>query len=121
MTIRVECSTEGLESNWIEVSDVWTRAELRDYTSLKGELFVELWRRKVTAVNLVTAAGEVINDPAAVHDRLDDFDLRLLGFITAALIEAISYLLVLGELNKRLSSPGTGIVARTKTTVNQGS
>jgi hypothetical protein len=97
-----------LEDNWIEVSEVWSRGELRDYTSLKGDAFVALWRRKVTAVNLVTVGGETIDEPGAVHDRLDDLDLRLLGFITAAPLEATSHLLVLGETNRRLSFVGTG-------------
>lgn len=107
MPVKVECSTPGLEANWIEVSDVWSRGELRDYTSLKGDQFIELWRRKVTGVNLATVTGEVIDDPAVVHDKLDDLDLRLIGFITAALLEATSYLLVLGEVNRRLSFAGT--------------
>jgi hypothetical protein len=113
MAIRVECSTPGLEENWVEVSDVWTRGELRDYTAKKGDEFVALWRAKVTACNFVTAKGEAITDPLLVHDRLDDLDLRLLGFITTAPLEATSYLLALGEVNKRLSSAGTVTAATT--------
>ena len=107
MSIRVECSTPGLEANWVEVSDVWTRANLRDYTSLKGDDFVKLWQQKVVNVNMVTVSGEVITDPCQVHNNLDNFDLRLLGFITSAPLEATSYLLALGEMNRRLSLSGT--------------
>lgn len=107
MAIRVECSTPGLEENWIEVAEVWSRGELAQYTTLKGDEFVALWRRKVTGCNFVTVEGEAITDPKLIHDRLDDLDLRLVGFITSAPIEATNYLLALGEMNRRLSSAGS--------------
>lgn len=119
MAIRVECSTPGLEENWVEVDEVWSRGELRQYTTLKGEEFVTLWQKKVTACNFVTVTGEAITDPKQVHDRLDDLDLRLVGFITAAPLEATNYLLALGELNRRLSSAGS--VAAGKKTKEQAS
>jgi len=112
MAIRVECSTPGLEENWVEVTEVWTRGELREYTSKKGDEFIALWRKKVEACNFVTAQGEAITDPNQVHDRLDDLDLRLVGFITAALIEATNYLLALGEINRRLSSAGSVVATK---------
>ena len=112
MAIRVECSTPGLEANWVEVDEAWTRSELREYTTRNGDPFIALWRQKVTACNFVTAAGETITDPKEVHERIDDLDLRLIGFITGAPLEATQYLLTLGEMNRRLSSAGS--VAATK-------
>jgi hypothetical protein len=50
MTIRVECSTPGLEGNWIEVDDIWTRKELQAFVSLQSEAYWTLWGRKVTGV-----------------------------------------------------------------------
>ena len=113
MPIRVECTTEGLEECWIEVDDAWSRRELREYTKLKGDPFVELWRRKVTACHLQTATGEVITEPVQVHERLDDLDMRLLGFVGQAPLEVTGHLLVLGEVNKRLSLPGADPAAKT--------
>ena len=113
MPIRVECSTPGLEENWIEVDEVWTRRELREYMSLKGEPFIALWQRKVTACHLVTG-DVVVDEPAQVHGLLDELDLRLTRFVTEAVLEATDYLLSLGEVNKRLSLPGVGEAAMTK-------
>lgn len=114
MPVRVECTTPGLDMCWIQVVDVWTRKELQEYATAKGEPFVALWQRKVEAVHLVTVAGDVITEPTEVHTRLDELDLRLISFVTSAVLEATDYLLGLGEVNKRLSFAG-GEAARTKT------
>ncbi len=111
--IRVECTTPGLEENWLDVSDFWTRAELQEYGELSGDPFVDLWRKKVVACHIET--GDVaINDPAKVHDQIDQLDIRLIKFLTSGPRTVTDYLLSLGEANKRLSLPGTGEVATTK-------
>lgn len=115
MPIRVECSTAGLEANWVEVDEAWTRGELRDYTTLKGDAFVALWRRKVTGCHLVAQDGVVIDEPERVHELLDGLDLRLVRFVTAAPLEATDYLLGLGEVNKRLSFAGGEVAGMTRT------
>ena len=113
MPVRVECTTEGLEENWIEVSDFWTRAELSAYVKTSGDDFIALWRRKVTACHLVTG-DLVVDDPLLVHEQLDGLDIRLMRFLTGAVTEATNYLLSLGEANKRLSFPGAGAAVKTQ-------
>lgn len=110
--VRVECTTEGLEENWVEVSDFWTRAELSAYSKTSGDEFISLWRRKVVACHIVTG-DLVIDDPLQVHEQLDGLDIRLMRFLTGAVTEATSYLLTLGEANKRLSFPGAGAAVTT--------
>lgn len=115
MPVRVQCTTPGLEGNWVEFSDVWTRKELQDYMGLRGGEFVALWQRKVTAIHIETPAGEVITDPLELHQRLDDVDIRMLTFATDAGIDATAHLLTLGEANRRLSFAGDA-AAQTTTT-----
>lgn len=118
MAIRMECSSPGLEGNWLEVSEVWSRRELRDLVTVKGEPFVALWERKVTACNLVTVAGAVITDPRQVYGPdgcRDDLDLRLDSFLTSAVLDATGYLLTLGEVSKRLLYAGVEVAATTQT------
>ncbi len=116
MPVRVECSTPGLEANWVEFSDVWTRRDLREYFAIKGEGFRRLWLRKVTAIHLVTPDGEEITDPTQVHERLDDLDLRMISFPFDAGVDAIAHLLTLGERARRLSSGGDVAAPMTTTT-----
>lgn len=115
MPVRVECTTPGMEDNWIEVTDFWTRRELADYVEKSDDEFRNLWRKKVTACHLVTG-DLVIDDPALVHDQIDGLDIRLMRFLTGAVLEATNYLLSLGEANKRLSF-GAGVAAKTTQTV----
>lgn len=113
MPVRVSCSTEGLEENWIEVTEVWTRRELTDFMTQKGQPFLDLFAAKVTAVHLVRMDGTVLTDPANVLLGRDELDLRLFRFPVSAVLEATDYLLGLGEANKLLSPDGAGLAAKT--------
>lgn len=110
MPIRVECSTPGLEANWIEVDEVWTRRELREFVTLRGAPFLELWVRKVTACHIEWPDGDVVvTDPAEVPAAHDDLDVRLLGWLSSAVLVATEHILSLGEASARLSSDGVGV------------
>jgi hypothetical protein len=114
MPIRVECTTEGLEANWIEVDDVWTRRELQAFITLQGEAYWALWARKVTACHLPLAGGDAIEHPAQVVAAQDDLDIRLLRWLASAVLLATQTLLNLGEASARLSSDGAGVAVRSQ-------
>lgn len=115
MAIRIECTTPGLEANWVEVDEVWTRRELQAFTRLAGDEYWALWARKVTACHLVLADGAVVEDPTALSARLDDLDIRLLRWLASAVLTATQYLLNLGETSARLSLNGVGVAVPTMT------
>lgn len=115
MAIRVECTTPGLEANWVEVDEVWSRRELQAFVALDGEEYWQLWGRKVVACHVELAAGGVVDDPAAVHLVLDDVDIRLLRWLPSAVLMATQYLLNLGEGSARLSLNGVGVAVPTRT------
>lgn len=114
MAIRVECSTPGLEANWIEVDDVWTRKELQAFVSLVGEEYWALWGRKVVLCHLVLPDGGVVDDPMQVGLVADDVDLRLLRWLSSAVLTATQYLLNLGEVSARLLLGGVGVAVPTR-------
>lgn len=114
MPVRVECTTPGLEENWLEVAEVWTRRESKAFVTLNGPDFVALWQAKVTACHLTRADGNIIADPHQIHEQVDDLDLRLVRFVATAPLEVLAYLVALGEANKRLSFVG-GEAVTTKT------
>lgn len=115
MAIRVECATPGLEANWIEVDEVWTRKELQAFVSLQGEAYWALWGRKVTACHVELAEGGVVDEPAAVGLVLDDLDIRLLRWLASAVLTATNHLLSLGEASALLSLDGVGAAAQMTT------
>ena len=111
MTIRVECSTPGLEANWIEVDEVWTRKELQAFVTLQGEAYWALWGRKVTACHIEPVDGGVMVAPVDVPQILDDLDVRLLRWLSSAVLTATNHLLSLGEASALLLLDGVGVAA----------
>lgn len=113
MPVRAECTIPGFEQNWLEVDDVWSRRELTDYLAAKGAEYRAFWARKVTACHLSTIDGETVTDPAQVYERLDDFDVRLTGFVQQSVLRVTDHLLTLGGMSVRLSFAGAGEAAKT--------
>lgn len=111
MAIRVECATPGLEANWIEVDEVWTRKELQAFVSLQGEAYWALWGRKVTDCYIALHDNGAIDDPAMMGLLLDELDLRLLRWLSSAVLMATNHLLSLGEASALLSLDGVGVAA----------
>lgn len=112
--MRVTCSIEGLEQNWVEFTDRWTRAEQRELTDANDETWFALFRRKATACNLALEDGTVITNPAQVTpDAVEGMDLRLVGFLGASMTWVCAELRVLGNASRRLSS--NGVAPTTKT------
>ncbi len=113
MPIRICSEAAGLEECFVEVDERWSIRELnRIYES--RDAWLELYGRKVTAVNLLTAEGEAITDPAQVIERFDDLDIRLAKLVNNSLANAVDYLATLGEASKRVLS-GAGAPATTTT------
>lgn len=105
--MRIECDIAGLEANWVDVSDVWTRREFKALVGTDGGELIEMLHDKITACNIETADG-AITDPAEITESsMDDMDLRLVGFIGSVLVTACMRLRELGNVSGRVSSSGT--------------
>lgn len=113
MPIRVECTSEGLENCYVEVSERWTRNDIQALFEPGAE--AALVRRKVTACYLECVDADAITDASAIYDAdgklHPDLDVRLINFVPAALIMAVDRIASLGKVNARLSSAGTGRAA----------
>jgi hypothetical protein len=116
--IRVECGLDGLTNNWIEVDPVWTRGELRAFVELTGDEYWSLWQRKVIDCHIELAYGGVIERPEDVELALDNIDIRLVRWLSAAVLMATQHLLNLGEASARLSSHGVGVAVPTTMTTH---
>jgi hypothetical protein len=106
--MRLHCDIEGLEDNWIDISEQWTRREFREMLDANGDELLAILHAKATACH-IEAGDTVITDVADLtEDALDDIDLRLVGFIGGILVHAGVRLRELGNVSARPSSPGTG-------------
>ena len=107
--MRWECKVPGLEGNWIEVADSWTRNEEKALDEAKGDdvKFFAIWRAKVTACHLVTADGRTLTAPAEVEASVGDLDIAVLQGMGSVLDFARFERRKLGNASWRLSSNGT--------------
>jgi len=106
--MRFTCSIEGMESNWIEFSDAWTRREGKDLYGLpERDAFDKYMALKCTACHIEDTAGQVFTDPQKLkYADLDDLDARVFGFVARSLFLAYSEQQNLGNASARLSSNG---------------
>ena len=109
MSIRVECTTPGLEHCYIEVSERWTRGDIA--ALFDAGKAADVFQRRVTSCLLELADGATLTDVALVYDDNGalhpDLDFRLLNFVPEAVILAVNEVASLGKSNARLLSGGT--------------
>jgi len=106
MGIRFYCDVDGFEDNWVEVGQVWTRADEKKLLGvIDTEPYFDLLHRKAEACHVVLPDGTAINDVDGLTEEAlgDDIDLRLWGFIVGVLFRAREHLRSLGNLSARLS------------------
>ena len=109
LLVRVSCGVEGLESAWVDVTEVgWTTRQLDELRMMNGAETLDMLQRKLVACELPTVGGELVTDPAQITAHLDDFDLRLLGFLGGVLYDAAPLIRSLGFFTGRRSTPSFG-------------
>lgn len=95
---RYDCDIPGFEDAFVEMSDRWTRGELRKFWEAKGEKYLAMIGDKIVAIFLPLATGEAIDEPAGlVEEALDDIDIVLWQWFSNVPMAHISTLNTLGE------------------------
>jgi hypothetical protein len=117
--IRLEATGE-LAGNWIDLSDVWTRAEMRDWyagaLAANDAVWLPILQRKLAGVHVHLADGALVEDAATFVTRLDDLDIRLVRWLSIGVMSALQELMHLGEAQKRLLFAGVEVAAPMKRT-----
>lgn len=95
--MRLQCTIEGFEHCFVELSDRWTRKEMRAFRSAGTEEAMALLKRKITGVYLECADGQHITAPDQMTDeRLDEVDSQVYLWIPGALMVGLRELENLG-------------------------
>ena len=121
MQVRVECTVAGLEGNWVDLAECWTRGELRDWTRAtygqgqQGRMF-ELLGAKLTAVHVYLPDGSLLTDGPGLVERFDDLDMRVVRWLASGISQALDELQSLGKTRKRLLFDGVEVAAMTMQT-----
>ena len=105
--MRIECTAPGLERNWVDVADLWTRRDTTEMYAAQGEAFYELLRRRLVACHVELTTGQAIDTPAGITtDAIQDADEAVLGWLGVVLPIALAKRRALGEASARVSSAG---------------
>lgn len=96
--MRYLCDLEGFDGCFVEFSERWTRAEMRNVWNVEGSAYWQLVRGKVTAVKL----GDVSSPEELTETALDEMDWLLFRWFSGAILKAITDLQSLGEAAGRL-------------------
>lgn len=113
MQIRIECTLPALAGNWVDLSDVWTRGEVRAWyagaLAGKDEVTFPLLAQKLVGVHLHLADGTLVEDAATLFERIDELDMRLVRWLSLGVMDALKELMALGEGRRRLLFDGVEI------------
>lgn len=97
--MRLQCPIEGFEQCYVEISDRWTRREIREFRTARTEDAVGILTAKIIAVYLECADGNHITEPAQMtEERLDEVDARVYLWLPGALLGGLRELESLGFL-----------------------
>lgn len=96
--MRYSPEDEALAHNFVEYSDSWTRGETKTAYNKVGSEFLDLLKRKITAIHLDCLEGEPITDAAALtEDDLDRIDVRVYTWFSMTWVAHLNNLADLGN------------------------
>ncbi len=107
MAVKLTCSLEGFQDNWVEVTEHWTRKDLRILAETNEvPALLALLREKLVGCHIrVEGRDEFVTRPEDLTEELiDDMDLRVWGFLAYVLTETCIYLRSLGNMSGRVLS-----------------
>lgn len=106
---RITCTTEVFSDNWIELSESWTRREVKELDKATVAGVLETLRKKATACNIILSTGEIVTEVTKLtEDDLVDCDQQVWGFLLGCQFRAVAALQSLGNFSVRLSSDSAG-------------
>jgi hypothetical protein len=115
--MRYSCDIEGLEHNYIELSDVWSKKQIEAFLDADIEANLVLLRPKIVSLSLARVDGEPITSADQVtNDSLEEIDFRVFHWFKVALVVHVTSMKKLGEASGwRLIAIVGETATRTKT------
>lgn len=110
--MRYTCDIPGLEDNTLELSDAWSRAEVRQFWQYQGEDaegYMALIQHKILAMNLTCIDAEPLTTADQfTSDNLDRLDFRAFEWLRWVPITHVRKLGELGEAARLRLFKNTG-------------
>lgn len=107
--MKYQCDIPGLEHNFIELRDDWSRGQVREFWTAKGEEYFALVAKKTTACHLDVPDGEPITSVEQFTlDAIDTIDSRVFQWFMMVPSAHINALGEMGEAARRRLLSSTG-------------
>lgn len=120
MAIRIECTIDGLDDNWLQLSDTWSRREMRAWYTAVLQADESTWlpilQSKLLGVHMRLIDGTLIADANALIEQLDNMDVRLTRWLPHSVQGALVEMLALSESSRRILLNGAAVPAASQTT-----
>lgn len=96
------CDIEGLEDNFIEMSDSWSRKEVRVLWDLQGAEYMALLQSKLISCRLTRPGDEPLTEPTAFLEEVaDTLDWRIWRWLSSVPTKHVQSVGELGEASGR--------------------
>lgn len=99
--MKYQCDIPGFEDCWFELSERWTRGELKAFFAETGEAYLDLVRRKLTGIHMLTETGAIDTPEALTMEATDSVDIVLWKWFGTALNVGVDELYSMGEAHAR--------------------
>lgn len=98
---KYQCDIPGFEDCWFELSERWTRGELKAFFAETGNKYLDLVRSKIIACYFA-AEGAPITEPAQLtSENVDRIDIWLWKWFGTAVAVGVDELYSMGEAHAR--------------------
>lgn len=98
--MRYTCNVEGFEHCFVEVSERWTRGDVKNFFAMKGEEYLALLRSKIVAIHL-DATSPIDAPEKLTSAAADDVDYQVWRWFSVAVQKGVDDLYSMGEENAR--------------------
>jgi hypothetical protein len=110
--MKYSCDIEGLEHNYIELSDVWSRKQATEFLTADSDKYLALLKAKIIALSLDCVEGPPVTSAEDLtDDALDDLDMRVFHWLKIIPRGHVQNVLNLGEASGRRSYVTVGETA----------
>jgi len=91
--MRYCCDLPGFEDNFIELSDVWSRKQVKSFWQFEGEAYMALLKTKVVSCNLACPDGPPITEAFLfTEEGLEQVDFRIYHWVVNVPVKHVSEL-----------------------------
>lgn len=95
--MRYDCPVPEFPDDYVEISERWSRGEVKAFFSANGDEYLDLVKRKVVALRLTTTDGAITEPEQLTLEAIDTVDVHVWKWFSVAINRGVDTLYTLGE------------------------